>query len=40
MNEETNPAKYLPEIKSTHLNDEIVEINLNQSMENIWFYLI
>lgn len=29
---ETNPAQYLPEVTTEHLNEDVVEINLNQPM--------
>ena len=29
---ETNPAKYLPEVTTDHLEEDVVEINLNQPM--------
>lgn len=32
---ETNPARFLPEIKNEHLADTVININLNQSMEKI-----
>lgn len=32
---ETNPAKYLPEVTDTDLNDEVVKIDLNRPMKEI-----
>lgn len=32
---ETNPAKYLPEVTDTDLNDEVVKIDLNRPMKDI-----
>ena len=32
---ETNPARFLPEIKNEHLADTVININLNQSMARI-----
>jgi fumarate hydratase class I len=32
---DTNPARFLPEITEEHLDDNVVNLNLNQSMDNI-----
>ena len=32
---DTNPARFLPEITEGHLNDKVVNIDLNKSMDNI-----
>ena len=32
---ETNPAQYLPEISDTHLNDGVIDVDLNQPMSDI-----
>jgi fumarate hydratase class I len=32
---ERDPAKYLPEVTDTHLNDDVVKIDLNQPMSQI-----
>jgi fumarate hydratase, class I len=32
---ETDPARYLPEIEDTHLDDDVVHIDLNRPMEEI-----
>jgi fumarate hydratase, class I len=32
---ETDPASYLPEIEDTHLNDDVVRVDLNQPMDAI-----
>ncbi|RNA37538.1 fumarate hydratase class I [Brachionus plicatilis] len=32
---ETNPGKYLPEVQTEQLSDDVVQVNLNQSMEKV-----
>ena len=32
---DTNPARFLPEIMDQHLNSDVIDLDLNQSMDNI-----